>query len=280
MSLSKEQLTAAATEQPRQPKCTRCRHHGIIVPQKGHIKFCPFANCDCWKCYLITQRTRLTALQRNLNKAQSKPQKKEQRPGASSAKPATEKTSEVSSAALTGGGRPSTQESAAAAATAAARSFHDVRSRPTAGGERVAGLDSREVLPFDSKVAEEGPYAPYFGELGQSAPLPVVHFIHYPSSYASYGNFLFSMPWSPPMPAGYNDSLHGPLTFPHFQQAALHCPPEPGPPAVSDLRQVFFTLQPPTLPEPLHEELMSRQPPQPPQPPLPKHKKQNMEELQ
>lgn len=166
MSLSKEQLTAAVAEQPRQPKCTRCRHHGIIVPQKGHIKFCPFLNCDCWKCYLITQRTRLTALQRNLNRTKNKPQKKEQRPGASGVKPAAERT--TINATLTEGARPPPksgltcpQSGGVPESAITTRSPQDVRSRTTAGGDRMAGLDSREVLPFASNVAEEGPYTSY-----------------------------------------------------------------------------------------------------------------------
>ncbi|KAL3043435.1 hypothetical protein OYC64_003325 [Pagothenia borchgrevinki] len=73
MSLSKEHLPVASTA-GRQPKCTRCRHHGIIVPQKGHVKSCPFVTCECWKCYLITQRTRITAVQRNLKKVPNKEQ--------------------------------------------------------------------------------------------------------------------------------------------------------------------------------------------------------------
>ncbi|XP_062291390.1 epiplakin [Scomber scombrus] len=230
MSLSKEQLTAAATELPRRPKCTRCRHHGIVVPQKGHMKFCPFVDCDCWKCYLIKQRTRLTALQRNLNRPQNKPQKKEQRAGASGVKPAGERTPEGSTAALMGDAPPLAPERPSLAEGWSS----------AAGGERVASLS----LP--ANTAEEGPCSP------------------------------FSPPWLPSMPAGYNDGLRGPLTFPHFQQDGLHYSPEPGPPAISDYRQVFFTLQP-TLPEPHQEELLMSK--QPPQPPLPKHAEQNMEDL-
>ncbi|TMS18007.1 Doublesex- and mab-3-related transcription factor B1 [Larimichthys crocea] len=66
------------SKQPRELKCSRCRHHGIIVPQKGHTKSCPFLSCDCWKCYLITQRSRIAALQRTLKKAQTEIQSKEQ----------------------------------------------------------------------------------------------------------------------------------------------------------------------------------------------------------
>uniref|UniRef100_A0A3Q1IRE1 DM domain-containing protein n=1 Tax=Anabas testudineus TaxID=64144 RepID=A0A3Q1IRE1_ANATE len=74
---------------PRQPKCTRCRHHGIVVPQKGHMKLCPFLKCACWRCLLITERTRITALQRNLRRAEeNKPQTKAKRPRDSEARPA------------------------------------------------------------------------------------------------------------------------------------------------------------------------------------------------
>ncbi|KAM7384659.1 hypothetical protein PAMA_011826 [Pampus argenteus] len=265
MSLSKEQLTTAASQQPRQPKCTRCRHHGIIVPQKGHAKFCPFTKCDCWKCYLITQRTRITNLQRNVNRAQ----KKEPRPGASGVTPAAEWTS--SSAALTVGAPPrATSGWTPESPTNTTRTSHDVRSRPTVGRERMAGLDCGDVLPYAPNVAEEGPYAPYFGEFGQAAPLPAVHFPfrmsgHYTSTYALCHNFLLGTPWLPPVPAElYNDGLHGPLMFPRFQHGAVHYPPPPelGPPA--DCRQVFFTLKSPSLPERIQEELTSRQPSQPP----------------
>ncbi len=168
MSLSKEQLTVAETEQPRRPKCSRCRHHGIIVPQKGHMKYCPFLKCDCWKCYLITQRTRITALQRNLKKAQNKEQRPScAQPGVGVGKPAAEGT--CSASAPEGGARPSATsglmcppsggapERAAATTTnttTTAWSPLDLRSRPAAGGESAAGLDSRNMLPFAS--SEEG----------------------------------------------------------------------------------------------------------------------------
>uniref|UniRef100_A0A3B4UA34 DM domain-containing protein n=1 Tax=Seriola dumerili TaxID=41447 RepID=A0A3B4UA34_SERDU len=117
MSLSKEELTvataAAAAEEPepRRPKCTRCRHHGIIVPQKGHMKYCPFLKCDCWKCYLITQRTQIATLQRNLKKAESKPHEKQQQQRTSAPhcfsgrKPAAQGT--PSASGPDGGARPS-----------------------------------------------------------------------------------------------------------------------------------------------------------------------------
>ncbi|KAJ4928024.1 hypothetical protein JOQ06_015824 [Pogonophryne albipinna] len=275
MSLSKEHLPVASTA-GRQPKCTRCRHHGIIVPQKGHVKFCPFVTCECWKCYLITQRTRITAVQRNLKKVPNK----EQPPSA--VKQQAEGT--FTNSAPEGGARPSgtyglmcpPSDGAPKRAASTAWTPHDPRSRAAAaGGEEVSGVDSGKVLSFASSA--EGPCppfdGPYFGEFGQT--LPMSHFpfrmsAPFPGRYAPYPNLLFNMPWLPPMPAGlYNDGLQGsPLMYPYLPLGAVHYPP-PAEPA-ADCRQVFFTLQP--LPETLQEGLMSRQPPQPP---LSKHTEQD-----
>ncbi|KAF1381903.1 hypothetical protein PFLUV_G00158830 [Perca fluviatilis] len=269
---SKEHETLA-----RQPKCTRCRHHGILVPKKGHMKYCPFLKCECWKCHLITQRTRITALQRNPKKELNNPEIKEPRPrvhtGVSVVKPAADGTCSASAPDVSA--RPSATSGAmclpsdgAPERAATVWSPLDLRTRAAARGENVTGLDIGKGLPFASSEERPPINAPYFGEFGQTAPLPVLHFPftmsgHYPSSYAPCPNLLFNMPWLPPVPAGlFNDSLRGPLMFPHFQSHAVHYPPppEPGPPA--DCRPVFFTLQPP--PELFQEEKMLRQHPQPP----------------
>ncbi|XP_070702942.1 doublesex- and mab-3-related transcription factor 1-like [Pempheris klunzingeri] len=213
MSLSKQQLSVE--EPPRQPKCTRCRHHGIIVPQKGHVKFCPFLTCDCWKCYLITQRTRITALQRDLKRGKSK----EQRPGGG--KPAADGGA-CSASDADGGARPS--------ATGGPM-------RPPAGGalERADTTASSPPEPR-SRPAAGGDDVPHFGP---TAPLHHVHFPfrmsgHYPGGYAPFPNALFNMPWLPPVPAGlYSGGLCGPLMFSHYESGAVLYPPpsEPGPPA-------------------------------------------------
>uniref|UniRef100_A0A3B4XVR4 DM domain-containing protein n=1 Tax=Seriola lalandi dorsalis TaxID=1841481 RepID=A0A3B4XVR4_SERLL len=153
--------------EPRRPKCTRCRHHGIIVPQKGHMKFCPFLKCDCWKCYLITQRTQIATLQRNLRKAERNPHEKQQQQQRTSAphcfsgrKPAAPGT--PSASGPDGGARPSltsglmSPRSTGAPGSAASmtRSPLDPRGRLALGGEHVAGLGSKELLPLSS--SEEG----------------------------------------------------------------------------------------------------------------------------
>ncbi|MBN3316116.1 DMRTB factor, partial [Atractosteus spatula] len=55
----------------RTPKCARCRNHGFIVQLKGHTGKCPFYHCSCWKCSLITERTKIMASQRRLKKLQN-----------------------------------------------------------------------------------------------------------------------------------------------------------------------------------------------------------------
>ncbi|XP_041914176.1 doublesex- and mab-3-related transcription factor A2-like [Alosa sapidissima] len=55
---------------PRNPKCARCRNHGFVVPLKGHSGKCQFFSCKCWKCSLITERTKIMATQRRLKKSQ------------------------------------------------------------------------------------------------------------------------------------------------------------------------------------------------------------------
>ncbi|KAA8586220.1 hypothetical protein FQN60_007789 [Etheostoma spectabile] len=237
----------------RQPKCTRCRHHGIIVLKKGHMKYCPFLKCECWKCHLITQRTRITALQRNPKKELNNAEIKEKGPGVhtgvSVVKPAADGTCSASAPDVSL--RPSASSGVmclpsdgAPERAATVRSPLDLRIRPAAGGANVTGLDIRKGLPFTSS--------------------------QYPSSYAPCPNLLFNMPWLPPVPAGLiNDSLRGPLMFPHFQSHAVHYPPPPEPVPPADCRPVFFTLQPP--PELFQEELISRQHPQPP---LSKHTEQ------
>ncbi|XP_059206751.1 doublesex- and mab-3-related transcription factor B1-like [Centropristis striata] len=285
MSMSKEQTTVDA-EPPRRPKCTRCRHHGIIVPQKGHMKSCPFLKCDCWKCYLITQRTQLTALQRNLRKAHKNSPNKERafRAGVRTAEGDSTSPDPGSRQAATFGPMSPLSDGAPERDAPFPRSPLDLRSKASREGETAARMDGGQVRPFAS--SEEAPCPRfnglYFGECGQSAPLPFIHFpfrmsSHHPSSFAPCPNPLLNIPWFPPTPAGlYSNGLPGPLMLSQLRPHAVHYPPpgEPAPPA--DCRQVFFTLQPPRLPEPLQEELMYRQHQQPP---LNKQTDQDMEEL-
>lgn len=62
--------TGASQRVSRSPKCARCRNHGFVVALKGHAGRCRFSQCGCWKCALITERTRIMARHRGIRKGQ------------------------------------------------------------------------------------------------------------------------------------------------------------------------------------------------------------------
>ncbi|XP_072227191.1 uncharacterized protein [Leuresthes tenuis] len=230
--------------EPKQPKCSRCRHHGIIIPKKGHTKFCPFLHCECWKCFLISQRTRVSNLQRNLTRARNVESAK-QRPGARGAAPAAEGTSGASDGGATSGqvypqcASGGTPECAAPCAWSPV----DLRScRPEPGGQPVGGLDNRDVLPRASRRDSGSSCS---GERGQAVPLPLPFPFsmpaHYPCSYPLPPQVLLHLPSFPAVPSGLHD---GSLMFPPFQYPA---PLEPAPAA--DCGPVFFTFHPLPPPE-------------------------------
>ncbi|XP_037329518.2 doublesex- and mab-3-related transcription factor B1-like [Pungitius pungitius] len=227
MSLSKEHPTGASPDPLRVPKCTRCRHHGTIVPQKGHIRSCPFRACGCWKCCLITERTRVTALQRRMKKAPNDPQNNERQLDVRTVKPAA-RGSRAAPAPREDAPLPAAFRMQRAAAPQ--RSRRDSPSRSPPGGERSGGSDSGgQVVPFATR--EVGPRID-FGEFGQAAALPVLHvpwMLGYRGDYAPpRPNILLNAPWLRPLPAGLCSYGHrGPPMFPLLQPPAPHYPMPP-----------------------------------------------------
>ncbi|XP_022111791.1 doublesex and mab-3 related transcription factor 1-like [Acanthaster planci] len=50
-----------SSQKRRGPHCARCRSHGVLVPLKGHKKFCNWKNCKCANCQLVMMRRKLMA---------------------------------------------------------------------------------------------------------------------------------------------------------------------------------------------------------------------------
>ncbi|XP_043994387.1 doublesex- and mab-3-related transcription factor C2-like [Gambusia affinis] len=168
-----------AMSEPRQPKCSRCRHHGFIIRKKGHSRCCPFSGCECWKCGLITRRTQVNALQRNLSRTRDRPR---------NPKPRADRRAAGDPAAAAGTRDPDGLGP-------------DVRNqRPDPRGEPGSGPDGRDVptcLP--------------------PPPLPqLLSPLSSRSSLAPPPDLLLHLPFLPALPAGLYDDLCRPLMIPHF----------------------------------------------------------------
>ncbi|XP_074543669.1 uncharacterized protein LOC141803491 [Halichoeres trimaculatus] len=236
--LKQQQFEGMSNEQlAKQPKCSRCRHHGITVPQKGHSKICPYLKCVCRKCNLITERTRISTLQRNLRR---KAKIKEQHPRTCTVlavNPVPERPGMTPVPER--GASPSAASVPVSHATSDERPL-DLRYKPAGQGESEAGLEKKNGPPFapgvggSSSEDHTSMRTLYFHAITQNAPQPVIRFPfeipgHHLNNFTLHSKFTHNMMWFPAVEF-HNNHLHGPMMLPHFQPEAMHYPPpyQPG----------------------------------------------------
>lgn len=56
----------------RVPNCQKCGQHGRKSRLKGHKRVCPFKDCNCPKCQVVTERQKLMADQIKIRRRQRK----------------------------------------------------------------------------------------------------------------------------------------------------------------------------------------------------------------
>lgn len=54
----------------KDPKCCRCRNHGVISKLKGHKHFCRWKECTCPKCILLSKRQQISKEQIRIRRQQ------------------------------------------------------------------------------------------------------------------------------------------------------------------------------------------------------------------
>ncbi|KAK7907004.1 hypothetical protein WMY93_015616 [Mugilogobius chulae] len=184
------------SEVQRQPKCTRCRHHGLVVPQKGHAKKCPFVQCTCWKCNLITERTLINAKQRILNRE-------------------TDGQRQAHTEA------PQTPSAAPINPRARAQGPDKAEAEEAKPVSRSAETGDPESAACDPPPPSPNPL--YWGDFGPP-PLPLLRIpVRVSSGFPHFSNFIVNMPWSPVPPGLYEGSL-SPLLMPAYPPAAVYHP--------------------------------------------------------
>ncbi|XP_064194550.1 doublesex- and mab-3-related transcription factor 1-like isoform X2 [Anguilla rostrata] len=242
----------------RNPKCARCRNHGFVVQLKGHAGKCPFSPCDCWKCSLITERTKIMAIQRRMGKNQKdeslssvSSSLKETQPQAGCSAEIIDVINDPANASVNDSGPP--HDSTAGHRPSAIQRTESVIKMPPA---RRIEADATPHFPGDYIIAAVAQRDVYSSDL-MTLPFPIKFYSPYPNSYGCPAIFLNMPP--PPGPGPYNDPQ---ISFPSFHPSTVPYPPDPGPPQeyqapfVNPLSMSAHSLGP-------QEELTLRHPPYP-----------------
>lgn len=60
----------------KNPKCARCRNHGINIRLRGHKRYCENRNCECFKCSMTKKRQHIMASQTATRRAQEQDERR------------------------------------------------------------------------------------------------------------------------------------------------------------------------------------------------------------
>ncbi|XP_023674298.1 uncharacterized protein [Paramormyrops kingsleyae] len=215
--LAKDAKQQSSGKITRNPKCARCRNHGFIVQLKGHAGKCEFHHCACWKCSLITERTKIMAFQRRIKKSQAE----EAEPGEPASAQAEDAPQVPPTASHGNGAGQVAQEARTPTAGAAAQGTgSDAQDPHCWASQRQSNKDGAFMnrtprFPADYIFAELTPRDLYPGDL-LTMPIPVKLYPYYGNPYACQ-TLLLNM-------AGAGaDSVPG---LPHFQSAGVPYSPE------------------------------------------------------
>ncbi|XP_026792005.2 doublesex- and mab-3-related transcription factor DM-W [Pangasianodon hypophthalmus] len=218
--------TVSSQRVSRSPKCARCRNHGFVVVLKGHAGRCRFSQCSCWKCALISERTRIMAKQRGIRKSQ---RAEEHETGAGETGNGIGAALEVNGDPVSGATERVTKSPARGTDTedktytelevpgpAASGAWAPTTEREIAqkSSDQCKGIQDNAILreqphlPWEYFVTEIPQNTVYSGDLAMAMPFHLHS--HYANAYARPA-FLVSF-GAPPL---------GSVGFPHIPQAAL-----------------------------------------------------------
>ncbi|XP_061100027.1 doublesex- and mab-3-related transcription factor 1-like isoform X2 [Conger conger] len=205
----------------RNPKCARCRNHGFVVQLKGHAGKCPFSPCDCWKCSLITERTKIMAIQRRMGKNQNDESLSNVRSSLKETQPQASSGAEIIDVTLINDpANVSVNDSGPHHDSTTGHRASTIQRTPPARRIEADGTAHFNGDYIIAAVAQRDVYSSEFMTL----PFPIKFYSPYPNSYGCPAILLNVPP--PPASGAYNDPQ---MSFPSFHPSTVPYSPDSGP---------------------------------------------------